>query len=929
MAHRLLRAINDFRQATRRYLPLLLFAYLMSACGVAEDLQCLSLNLSSSEVTLPALDVHVWVEVRNSSSHPIILVKPDLSFQLENSDGRRFDVSRSVYVEPEASNPWFVQPGRRATLKFLVQLLHDAPVGRVRVQPRIEWISQGENVIPWLTLPDEKGAATAGEWSVHNPAAPLNATAAMAPSPEPTLAGVSPVSFTIAANRTKGRIALGSSLGAIQPDTDYVAGVLYKSDRAGWGSNLDKGFAVLQYADAVPVRAHESHLFELPFWNWELIRFRSEESASRARVSLWTRGYALSQSGTCYFASAFITPKDKLQVLNSVTSAEPSILSVSSPKLDSPTPPLPRSPIQYLGDDRKTKGDWLGRYGNECFILCAMESPRDVVGGRLLPKRRWKDGRTGFAATSPVWTDWKGEFCYEVETGDPKESVRHWIPINELVTDDPRALRNPLEGRRRYASWDDHGETHPFDGKGPDLIATLEIPEGLHRLTLYFIDWDTWNTDRPRAQRVLIRDEKDELVSSSLISAFGDGVYKVYGVAGPTKLKVRIQKDCGVAASLSGIFLDEMLLPGVDANPPANPLRLDAKDLEATAKSPELKQPLALYKAVQTLSQTSAAEFLSSQGAMRQIAAFTESAATSSKPGLARVAAWLQWQCANSLLVDPEGKEKAFSEYLASSPAKDPGAASERVKELLRSGEIGLAEKAVTPWLELTLAKPGAKADDARGALRDAILSFCKRDPDFAGSLVTQTVSLREKDSLFSLASELMDIAQQDAQGPLHSKCVYRVAATTYRAIEKALGAEDLGDDGMFLLAKCVSEGPGYFLSSAKAAVVAYEDYTRRWPGGLHFTDAHLQIVRLARILSTPEEPRAGDFVTMGMSASKSLLDGISPSSGYGPAISSAFLIGELLKREGDVAEARRWYGEVVKHAPASPLGQLAQERMK
>ena len=574
------------------------------------------------------------------------------------------------------------------------------------------------------------------------------------------------------------------------------------------------------------------------------------------------------------------------------------------------------SRITYLGEDRATRGDWLGRYGNECFVLCAMESPRDVVGGRLLPKRRWKESKTGFAATSPVWTDWKGEFFYEVETGDPKESVRHWIPIDELVTDDPRALRNPLEGRRQYASWDDHGETHPFDGKGPDLIATLEIPEGLHRLTLYFIDWDYHNTDRPRAQRVLIRDEKDELVCSSHVSAFGDGVYKVYGVAGPTKLKVRIQKDRGVAAALSGIFLDEIALPSAPEE-----IASGAKK----GKESNVASALARYEELRRRSATDPAAFLQSAGDAEALVGLPSTLAKKDTAA----AKWLQWQCANSLLVDPEGKEKAFSEYLASRPAKDPGAASERVKELLRSGEIGLAEKAVTPWLELTLAKPGAKADDARGALRDAILSFCKRDPDFAGSLVTQTVSLREKDSLFSLASELMDIAQQDAQGPLHSKCVYRVAATTYRAIEKALGAEDLGDDGMFLLAKCVSEGPGYFLSSAKAAVVAYEDYTRRWPGGLHFTDAHLQIVRLARILSTPEEPRAGDFVTMGMSASKSLLDGISPSSGYGPAISSAFLIGELLKREGDVAEARRWYGEVVKHAPASPLGQLAQERMK
>ena len=576
------------------------------------------------------------------------------------------------------------------------------------------------------------------------------------------------------------------------------------------------------------------------------------------------------------------------------------------------------SRITYLGEDRATRGDWLGRYGNECFVLCAMESPRDVVGGRLLPKRRWKESKTGFAATSPVWTDWKGEFFYEVETGDPKESVRHWIPIDELVTDDPRALRNPLEGRRQYASWDDHGETHPFDGKGPDLIATLEIPEGLHRLTLYFIDWDYHNTDRPRAQRVLIRDEKDELVCSSHVSAFGDGVYKVYGVAGPTKLKVRIQKDRGVAAALSGIFLDEIALPSAPEE-----IASGAKK----GKESNVASALARYEELRRRSATDPAAFLQSAGDAEALVGLPSTLAKKDTAA----AKWLQWQCANSLLVDPEGKEKAFSEYLAVTPVKDVAAASERVKELLRSGEIGLAKKAVAPWLEL--ANKGNE-ETSRTALRDAVLLFCKRDPDFSTSLMGTLSPLGrgqgegQCDFLLTLASELMDIAQQDARGPLHSKCVYRVAAGTYETIEKEMGLEALGDEGAFRRAEAIANSPGYYLADVRRGVAAYQEYLKHYPEGKSAQKAHLEIISLAGMLARNHEPYARRYADLAAASAQTMLAAASPRTGVGPAAAAAYQVGEIYTRAGDAVEARRWYEEVVKRVPTSPVGKRATDRI-
>jgi hypothetical protein len=575
------------------------------------------------------------------------------------------------------------------------------------------------------------------------------------------------------------------------------------------------------------------------------------------------------------------------------------------------------SPIVYLGEDRVTRGDWLGRYGNECFILCAMEAPQDIVGGRLLPKRRWKESKTGFAATSPVWTDWQGEFFYEVETGDPKEPVRHWIPLAELVTDDVRALRNPMEGRRRYSSWDDHGEAHPFDMKGPDLLVTLEIPAGLHRLTLYFIDWDWHNTDRPRGQRVFIRDEKDELVCSANVARFGEGVYKVFGVVGPRKLRVRIQKDRGVAASLSGIFLDEATL---------SPLPEEITAQVKEARNSKLTALLTKYEQLRQRLASDQTRFLHSAAEMQSLLELTSAPAVRESA----TAAWLQWQCYNTLLVDPAAKERAFCAYAARAPAKDAVAAGERVKELLRAGEIALAEKGVAAWVEAS----GAKGETDT-TLNEAALLFCKRDPDFALSLLERLCSRvkgkgeRKCQLLLTLAERLMEIARQDAEGPLHSKCVFRLAAAAYELIKKEMGAEALGDEGMFRLAETTASSAGYYLAYAKRGIEAYQEYLNHYPEGKWASQAHLAIINLAAALANNRQPFARRFADLAAASAQAMLARASPQTGYGLAVAAAYQVGEIYTRAGDTAEAKRWYEEVVKRAGESPLGKRVREKIK
>jgi hypothetical protein len=63
----------------------------------AASLEAGALQLSATQLTLPALEAAATLTVRNASSSPAILVKPGLGFFTETSSNRWRDVSRSIY----------------------------------------------------------------------------------------------------------------------------------------------------------------------------------------------------------------------------------------------------------------------------------------------------------------------------------------------------------------------------------------------------------------------------------------------------------------------------------------------------------------------------------------------------------------------------------------------------------------------------------------------------------------------------------------------------------------------------------------------------------------------------------------------------------------------------------------------------------------
>ncbi len=203
--------------------------------------------------------------------------------------------------------------------------------------------------------------------------------------------------------------------------------------------------------------------------------------------------------------------------------------------------------VVYLGEDRQTRGDWFRHFGGEAFILCAASSPQDVAGGPLA------DG-----------------LAIEKHTGC-EDPARSWL--KRRLPSHPSFLYDPLEDTHDPANWGDHGEVYPI-GVGPDLCVACSVPEGLHRLSLYFTN-DCSYYEPSRDLTVEVLDSEGRLRAGTQVRDFLHGVYKQFGMLGPTRLTMRIRRNASMNVTLSGVFLDALRpLPATDV-PGASVTRLE------------------------------------------------------------------------------------------------------------------------------------------------------------------------------------------------------------------------------------------------------------------------------------------------------------------------------------------------------------------
>jgi len=84
------------------------------------------------------------------------------------------------------------------------------------------------------------------------------------------------------------------------------------------------------------------------------------------------------------------------------------------------------------------------------------------------------------------------------------------------------------------------------------------MPEGLWRVSLYFVDWDWHAAPYPRSHRLAFLDAGGQETCTARVADFGDGVYKVFGVRGGRDVTLRVRKDFSATVVLSGIFLDQV-----------------------------------------------------------------------------------------------------------------------------------------------------------------------------------------------------------------------------------------------------------------------------------------------------------------------------------------------------------------------------------
>ncbi|HSI34571.1 MAG TPA: hypothetical protein VK986_13355 [Tepidisphaeraceae bacterium] len=207
----------------------------------------------------------------------------------------------------------------------------------------------------------------------------------------------------------------------------------------------------------------------------------------------------------------------------------------------------------FLGDDWSTRGDFVGRYGRQIY---------------LLPNY----GQTGWA---------QGYGC-QVAIG-PHESKNKGGPYtywHKNSPDDPRVLYVPNAVKRYQGEWNDGSfdrDAYHEDWEGPDLWLDVTVPAGTHRLSLYFINFDGTSThNRRRDFLVELKENVGPIADAANFAAplartrvvgFYNGVYKQFVVAGPAKYYVKINRNYSMCTKLSGVFFDRV----AGAAPPNEP----------------------------------------------------------------------------------------------------------------------------------------------------------------------------------------------------------------------------------------------------------------------------------------------------------------------------------------------------------------------
>ncbi len=215
-------------------------------------------------------------------------------------------------------------------------------------------------------------------------------------------------------------------------------------------------------------------------------------------------------------------------------------------------------------DDWTTRGNWCHRYGRSLAVLCAANSPDDVVF-HCSPKLE-----------KPVAKGCIGP------RGKRDDALRHWIDSYDNAQND-NVLWNPDAALRTEAEWDDHGEDYPRTFDGPDVWVRLTVPEGVHLVSAYFYNpngrksrngYRDYSVELRRASKEdlpLAEAEKLPVLARTRVFDFaGSGCWKNFVVTAPGEYLLKVGRHGSFNTILNGVFVSRMHATSFSYETPKN-----------------------------------------------------------------------------------------------------------------------------------------------------------------------------------------------------------------------------------------------------------------------------------------------------------------------------------------------------------------------
>ncbi len=217
-------------------------------------------------------------------------------------------------------------------------------------------------------------------------------------------------------------------------------------------------------------------------------------------------------------------------------------IAVISTYLDGMRQPLAAGDGEFLGDDWRTGGDWVGRYGHSLAILYALHGHAQELSS---------DSRD----------------TVEVRTGS--HSKQGNTPTLVTSAADEYALYDPLVGKRVNGEINDgsYKGNYASSWEGPDLHVITGIPAGLHCASLYFNNPHTSNGNSQYCDYTVelhpwadgsASEESMPPLARARVTDFRGGVYKQFILNGPGKFLFIIRRNHSYVTKLMGIFIEQL-----------------------------------------------------------------------------------------------------------------------------------------------------------------------------------------------------------------------------------------------------------------------------------------------------------------------------------------------------------------------------------